>query len=166
MKNALINDIEITFDRLLSELAFFSNETLNKTPPFKGWTAGQTVEHIIICGSGIPDSSVTQTNRPYDEKIKILKGIFLDFNAKYEADPSLQPISEQYKKEELIQTLLEIKQHLMGKAETDNLELLCQDMEFPSLGYLTRHEWLRFIVFHTERHIHQISNIRKSLSIT
>lgn len=163
-KETLAKDIETTFGTLIKELSKFNKETLNQIP-FKGsWTAGQTAEHIIICSSGIPDSQTTKANRPFNEKERPIKDLFLDFNQKFKADPSLEPQSATHKKNELVQKIKKNKDHLMGIAETSDLEALCQDMEFPSFGFLTRYEWLRFIVYHTQRHTQQISNIGKYIA--
>jgi hypothetical protein len=162
-KKILIRDIENTFDTLLVRLSEFDDRTLNKVP-FKGsWTAGQTAEHIIICGSGIPDSRTAMANRPYDEKVKPLKELFLNFDQKFKAAPSTEPRSDSHKGDEQAQKIKGIKTHLKNIAETTDLKALCQDMEFPSFGYLTRFEWLRFILFHTQRHTRQIERIGKYL---
>ncbi|MDC7999921.1 DinB family protein [Aequorivita todarodis] len=158
-KKILIRDIENTFDTLLDELSKFEKKTLNEVPFEGSWTAGQTVEHIIICGSGIPDLHTTETNRPYDEKVEAIKDLFLNFDLKFKADPSLEPRSTSHTKDGLVQKIKEIKDHLKNIAETKELKALCEDMEFPSFGFLTRYEWLRFILFHTQRHIHQLKNI-------
>lgn len=162
-KKILIRDIENTFDTLLNELSKFDAKTLNKVPFERSWTAGQTAEHIIICGSGIPDSQTTRANRAYDEKVKPIKDLFLNFALKFEADPSLEPGSASHAKDELVQKIKEIKDHLKIIAETSDLAALCKDMEFPSFGFLTRFEWLRFIIYHTQRHTRQIRNIGKYL---
>jgi hypothetical protein len=40
---------------------------------------------------------------------------------------------------------------------------LCMEFDFPGFGHLTRYEWLKFIVFHTQRHIHQLKQIKNAL---
>ncbi|MDD7887688.1 hypothetical protein [Flavivirga sp. 57AJ16] len=105
----LVNDIEMTFNLLITELSKFGAETLNAVPFERSWTAGQAAEHIIICGNGIPDSQTTETNRPYDEKVKPIKELFLNFDLKFKADPSLEPRSVSHEKEALIQKIKKIR---------------------------------------------------------
>ena len=69
-----------------------------------------------------------------------------------------------HRKDTLVQKIKEIRNHLKNIAETSDLTTLCVDMEFPSFGQLTRYEWLRFILFHTQRHTRQIVNIGKHLA--
>jgi hypothetical protein len=147
----------------VNELSGFRDTTLNQVPFEGSWTAGQTAEHIIICGSGIPDARTAETDRAHDEKVDALKELFLNFDMKFKADPALEPRSASHKKDEQVHQIRNIKDHLKTIAETTDLEALCQEMEFPSLGFLTRYEWLRFIVYHTQRHTHQIRNIGKYL---
>lgn len=166
MREELIIAIETTFGHLIDELSKFDDSTLNQIPFEGSWTAGQTAEHIIICGSGIPDAKTTKTSRPYDEKVKPIKDLFLDYELKFKADPSLEPRSSIHKRDELVQKIKKIKEHHKNSAVTLDLEFLCEDMEFPSFGYLTRYEWLCFILFHTQRHTHQITTIGESLTNT
>lgn len=127
-KNILIQDIETTFDNLCDEMSKFDKDTLNQVP-FKGsWTAGQTAEHIIICGSGIPDTHTTESNRAYDEKVKAIKDLFLNFDLKFETNPSIAPDSAPHNKKVLVQKIREIKAHLKSVAANTELEALCKDM--------------------------------------
>ncbi len=162
-RNNLTRDIESTFDILINELSKFDEVTLNKIPFEGSWTAGQTAEHIIICGSGIPDTKITEANRPYDEKVDAIKKLFLNFELKFETDPSIAPGPPPHAKEALLQKLTKIKEHLKTVADTTDLKALCEDMELPTFGYLIRYEWLRFILFHTQRHTHQIENIHAKI---
>lgn len=166
MREELIVAIENTFGQLKGELSKFDDGSLNQIPFEGSWTAGQTAEHIVICGSGIPDAQTSVTNRPYDKKVEAIKELFLNFDLKFETDPSLAPGPPPHNKEELLEKIGKIKAHLKDVAQTTDLEALCEDMELSSFGFLTRHEWLRFIMFHTQRHTHQISSIGKRLIST
>lgn len=158
-KEDLIREIEQTFGTVIEELGKFNRETLNEIPFEGSWTAGQTLEHIVICSNGIPDENVVQANRSYNQKVPSLKALFLDFDLKLETDPELAPSSPPHDKQLLLKNTSEIKERLKTIANTRNLEEPCLDMELPSFGNLSRYEWLRFILFHTQRHTRQIANI-------
>lgn len=163
-KAILIKDIDLTFDTLVDALSKFDQKTLNQSPFAGSWTAGQTAEHIIICGGGIPDSRTTVANRPFDEKVGAIKELFLNFELKFETNPSIAPGTPPHNGEELLQKIKEIKLHLANEAKTKELDALCEDTELPTFGLLTRYEWLRFILFHTQRHTHQILGIGNHLT--
>lgn len=160
----LVQAIKTTFDTLILELSKFDQDRWNQVPFEGSWTAGQTVEHIDICGNGIPDSKTTVTNRAYDENVGAIKELFLNFEIKFETDPSIAPGPGPHHKDSQIQKIREIKSNLENVAKTTDLASLCEDMELPSFGLLTRYEWLYFILFHTQRHTNQIISIGKHLT--
>jgi hypothetical protein len=166
MKNeteVLRKEIEMTFEKLIDVLSEFDEEGFNQVPFAGSWTAGQTAEHIIICGSGLPDGDTTESNRAFDQRVKEIKALFLNYDLKFETDPSIAPGPGPHDKEETIRKIREISDNLIAIAASADLKALCHDMEFPGFGLLTRYEWLNFINFHTKRHTHQIINIAQKL---
>lgn len=165
-KEALVQEIETTFSHLYNALSAFKTDTINIVPFDGSWTVGQVAEHIIKCGSGIPDQHTTVSGRFPDEKVQSLREMFLNFDIKFEAAPFLHPKQNSHNQEDLLQILHEIEARHIATANTADLEALCTDMELPAFGYLTRYEWLRFILVHTQRHIRQIEHIYKFLAET
>lgn len=159
----LLFEINKTFDTLIGILSKTNNIDVNKIPFEGSWSIGQVAEHIIICGSGIPDNETKSAAREKDEKVSILKGIFLNMDEKAEADASVRPHGIAHKQDDLINQIKAMKEKLCLIAANKDLGALCLDMEFPTLGLLTRYEWLSFICFHTQRHSRQIENIIKHL---
>jgi hypothetical protein len=41
-----------------------------------------------------------------------------------------------------------------------DLTRICLDMELPTIGYLTRYEWLWFIEMHLRRHTFQLQDMQ------
>lgn len=162
-KHVIIREIEATFSALKTVLSKFSNEELN-TVPFEGsWTAGQVAGHIIKSIGGIPDEETEPVDRHFDEKTSAIREMFLDMKMKFKTDPYLEPEKSHYQLKEILDTLNELeKQHVTSAREKD-LTALCLDMELPTFGLLTRYEWIRFIMVHTQRHTRQIENIYKTL---
>src|SRR6266480_647100 len=84
----LIKQFDETESELLKVVSSFSEEQLNAVP-FKGsWTAGQVTEHLLKSKSGIPklfSGATKPTEREPDEKVDIIKSIFLDFNSKFKS---------------------------------------------------------------------------------
>jgi len=163
-KSLLIKDISVTFELLHSALSSFSENTINQIPFEGSWTAGQTAEHIIICGNGIPDSTTTSAGRFHDEKVAPIKELFLNFGIRFETDPAIAPGLPPHDRQSLLKNIKHIEKVLLSAAGKGNLEELCLDMELPTFGNLTRYEWLQFILFHTQRHTQQILDIYKYLN--
>ncbi len=162
-KEQLSQDISGVFDEVVQALSSAPPELFNRVPFEDSWTIGQVAEHIAICSGGIPDSHVKETERSYDENVEALRGIFLDMNQKAKADPAVEPHLPPHQKEELLEKINANKILLTKIINDRELSLLCLDMEFPFMGYLTRYEWLRFVQVHTQRHLNQIKNIRARL---
>ena len=161
-------------DQVLTEaiklLSSFSEEEMNNVP-FKGsWTPGEVAQHISITLGGYIqqlDGPVTDTDRPFDERVGMLREMFLNFEVKYQSPASAYPEAKHYNKERLLHKLEALKYHLNNYNQAADLTLTCVSFEFPGgLGYLTRTENLHFLLYHTQRHLHQLKNIYKTINHT
>ncbi|MFH7001050.1 DinB family protein [Flavobacterium bizetiae] len=162
MKTALQRDIVETFKKLNETLSSFSDEEIN-TVPFKGsWTPGQVVQHIILGNSGYPElfaGNTKPTIRKYDEHVKELEGIFLNFNTKMDAPDFLKPEAKNYNKNALTLSLLKIESDLLNAAENYDVTLTCLDFQVPGFENFTIYEWINFALVHSQRHTHQLQKI-------
>lgn len=162
-KEEVIEEIKSTFSSLKAILSKFSEDELNIVPFEGSWTASQVVEHIIKSIGGIPDEKTQLADRPFDEKIGTIRKMFLNMDVKFKTDPFLEPAEMHTQLSSMRDTLSELeKQHIDTTRKVD-LKALCLDMELPKFGYLTRYEWVRFMMVHTQRHTKQIENIYKIL---
>ena len=169
--------IEITKDKIQTEVvdalsklqditASFSNEEINKIPFEGSWTAGELGEHMIMSNSGFAEmlnGPTDHTERAPDEKVEQIKGDFLDFNTKMKSPDSLVPPKKEYGKQDLLDSLEKIKTSLKVAISSLDLSQLCKSFELPGYGFLTRLEAICFVIFHTQRHIHQLKKIKESL---
>lgn len=153
-------EITEVFDQLKGLIQDLTDEQINQKPADGGWSIGQIVEHILRSSSGIPDQKVQTYNRAFDEQVPAIRSLFMDLNSKFEADKSLLPRQESYVKDDLLERIVGRKTKLVLDIKDKDLTLLCMDMEFPKLGYLTRFEWLTVIATHSKRHCYQIEGVR------
>ncbi|MGJ1268432.1 DinB family protein [Sphingobacterium spiritivorum] len=164
LNDQVTKSIEHILEQFHQSLLTTEEDQLNTIPFENSWTIGQTADHIIICSSGIPDEHTQASERPFDQYISVLKEMFLNMELKFKADPSLLPRKNSYTKDELLQQMEINKSNLLKNIESKDLTLICTDMAFPQMDYLTRYEWLSFIGFHTQRHLTQIENIKGKLN--
>ncbi|MBT1707194.1 DinB family protein [Fulvivirgaceae bacterium PWU5] len=161
---SLTKRITEVLDDFCETLSKFTDAQLNQAPSEGGWNAGQVAEHISISIEALPDGHTAEANRFIDEKVIPINDVFLDFEAKYESPEFVLPKQVTHDKAALIKTLRDLAEK-HAKAATDlDLTVLCMDFEFPTLGYMTRYEWLNFFVVHTQRHLRQLKNIYRSLN--
>jgi hypothetical protein len=161
-----IND---TLTDMINTLSLFSEDEIN-TIPFEGsWTPGQVAQHVIMSDSGFATllkGPVKETDRQPDQFVNDLKAAFLNFDIKMQSPDFILPPAIDYKKEELLHNLEEIRTRLNQFDQTSDMTKTCTGMELPVLGYLTRWEATTFIIVHTKRHIYQLGNLYIKQSIT
>ncbi len=156
-------EIQTVFDAVIATLGAVAESSVDEVPFEGSWTIGQVAEHIIICSRGIPDSKYQHAERAYDEQVAELRNLFSDRSQKSKAAPEVYPKETSHSLPELIAQLRRNKEKLLQIANGKNLTALCLDMAFPFMGYLTRYEWLIFVCVHTQRHLHQITDIQGHL---
>jgi hypothetical protein len=163
-RRELLDELEPTFSDLIDTLDSFRQEELNVIPFEKSWTAGMVGGHILKAVKGIPDHQTEKAARVYNEQALPIKKMFLDFTVRFKSPEFVLPESKTYDKDDLLNELKKIKEVHVKTIETKDLHALCLNFELPPFGYLTRYEWLKFIIYHAQRHIHQLKNIYQTLN--
>jgi len=146
------------FEELISSL---NEEQLNILPVKGGWTSGQIARHIIKVNTGFLkqlNGPVKETNRKVDNMAEDIRVSLLDFNTKLISPDPVVPESIAYKKEDLINSLIELNCGYFNSVESLDMTKTCLLFKVPVLGYLTRLEVIYFVTYHTQRHIHQLKN--------
>ena len=162
MSEVILNDLKVVSEQLMQALSFFSQEQLNVSPPDNGWTAGQVADHLSKANGGVLPILYGKTEksiRRADEKVTQIKNLFLNFSVKFKSAPQIMPSDGVVEKKIILHELKTKLAALYEAARILDLSEICLDVEVPVLGMLTRLEWLYLVCYHTERHIHQITNI-------
>lgn len=157
-------------DVLSKTIAEFPDEYFNAKINPDTWSAGEVLEHIYRAEFGIPrlfnGESQTASNRDTDFTIQKINQTLLDFTQKRKAGGVVLPKQDGKDKAALLQKFQTNRQSIANLSEEKPLDELCLKYENPIFGYLTRREWIHFIILHTERHLHQIQNIKEELKIS
>lgn len=161
---ALQTEIGTTFQAWIDALSAFSQDQFNRAPFEGSWTPGQVAEHILKSVSGLPDRRTERTQRPYDEKVAPLAEIFLDLTTKLQSPDFVRPGRFPQDKMEVLEIFRRKKTRLEQIVASTDLTLTCLDMELPTLGMLTRYEWIKFFLFHIRRHTWQLTNILAAMN--
>ncbi|MBS7233553.1 DinB family protein [Flavobacterium psychroterrae] len=162
MKAKLKQEVENTFAALYQTISLFDQSKINIIPFEGSWTPGQVVRHIIKATSGfkkVCDGNTKKLENAIDEKIPVLKDIFLNFNTKYDSPDFIYPEDREYDKIELTSRLQKIESEILDIVANYDLSLTCLDFEIPGIGTLTIYELINFAIFHTTRHTHQLKVI-------
>lgn len=167
MKEKILAELQDTKNELLKTINSFTEESFNKVPFEGSWTAGQVCDHLYQSDSGALmtlDGKTAPTERDPKDHIDALKGIFLNFEEKYQSPEFILPSGGPHNREKYAKDFKETFEGLIKFAETEDLSLTCADFPFPGIGELTRFEWLSFACYHSIRHIRQMKNIHEKLA--
>lgn len=164
MKTRIQEELNTVTTELLLLIDSFDQEQINLVPFENSWTAAQVADHLCKSDASIIGTIYqggTPTERTPDEKTPELKGIFLNFDVKFKSPEIIIPDNKIFHKEELIARLKEMRSKLFTAAATLNLnEVVSHEI----LGAMTRLEILSFVLYHTQRHVHQLKRIRAKIT--
>ena len=152
------------FDEFIDTLSSFDEAGINRVPFPGSWTPAQVAGHIILATDGVPDHTTRPGDRRHDAALPAIRPWWEDLNQKFKAPEPLQPDDKPHARKDLLSELRRVREKDLAIVAQQDLTLLCMDFELPSVGYLTRFEWLWFIQMHLKRHLYQLQNIRKKIA--
>jgi len=146
----------------------FDAPLINRVPFEGSWTAGQLAEHLLMANGGflqVINGPVTETDKPADLMVGQIKTDFLNFNVKFESPKEIRPEEKVYDKSLQLERLRQIRKGISDSIAGLDLTKTCTSFELPVYGYLTRLEAVYFVIYHTQRHLHQLKNIYNKLDV-
>ena len=158
-KEEIIVQINKTYERLTNLIISFSQEEINTVPFPDSWTAAQVIVHVTKSNVSIAQALTMKaktSHRSPDVRVQELKDIFLDFNTKLKSPDFILPEKDTYDKETIFTNLERSISRLKEESEKVNLS---DAIHHSAFGDITKLELLHFVVYHTQRHIHQLKNI-------
>jgi hypothetical protein len=148
----------------LSELLSTLNEdSINKVPYEASWTAGQVIRHITKSTNGMAKAILAPSKpaeRDPSENVHQLRKIFLDFLHKMNSPDFIIPEDQVYNVKDAVAELNESFATLKDSVEKADLNDMVEGLPF---GPTTKLELLHFVLFHTERHLHQLRKICEAI---
>jgi len=159
----LLDQIDETVSELIELMSLLDEDDVNTIPYQDSWTAGQLFEHITKSTESLAramQKEGTPTERDPGEHIDNLKRIFLDFSTKLKSPDFIVPLEGLYEKSVSIQKLGSSFQHLRDSARSADLTVVIKGTP---LGDSTKWEILHFVLYHTQRHLHQMKKIYDAL---
>lgn len=147
------------------DLANSSDETLINVVPFKNcWTIAQVATHVTKSNNAIIQGLQMDgklCNRNPEDGVPNIKKMFLDFEAKYNSPDFIIPEKKAYKKEAVVDQLVtSIDKLKQLRSDTNLTEII----SLPIFGEVTKLEILYFVLYHTQRHVHQLKNILRIIN--
>ena len=162
-KTELLDQIDETVSELISLMSSLDEKEVNTIPYIDSWTAGQLFQHIIKSTEAITEAMRKKgvpAERDPSENIANLKKTFLDFSTKLESPGFIVPEDDTYKKTAIIQKLGNSFQQLRECTNDADLTVLVKKSP---VGDATKWEMLHFVLYHTQRHLHQMKKIHEAI---
>ena len=163
----MIGEIKTTFGEttlaVTEALGSFTQEQFNAIPFEGSWTAGQVADHVYKSSVAILQSLNSpgkKTERNVDERLPEMRNVMMDFEAKFKSPRFIVPEKSFYSKQEVMRDLQLVMEQIQEVTGTMDLAVL---VNHPVLGEITKLEMFHFLVYHTQRHIHQLRNIAQIL---
>ncbi len=160
----LFASLDNTTTELLTIISSVDEKDINTVPFENSWTSAQVVAHITRSIDRMGEALKMPgkiTDREPDEKAGGFKTMFLNFESKMKSPPFVLPEQDVYEKDLLIDKLKNTEKKFTEAAHSTNLSEL---LDLPPIGQLTKLELLHFVLYHTQRHIHQLKNILQKVT--
>ncbi|MEO6452453.1 MAG: DinB family protein [Ginsengibacter sp.] len=164
-KNELFTAIDEAVSELVSLMSSLDENQINSVPYQDSWTAAQLLTHVTKSTNGMAKAMLMESKpakRDPGEKILHLKNAFLDFSSKMESPDFIVPGEGPYGKQAVIN---EINKSFQQFKEDTNKANLTDIVKGLPLGEITKLEILHFVLYHTQRHLHQMKKIYDALKM-
>ena len=138
-------------------------DKINTIPYDGSWTAPQLLRHVTKSINGMTKAmhkDAKPAERNPGERIEELKKIFLNFSKKLTQPDFIVPEELIYEKQSSIEELNKSFNRFKESAGNANLDDLIEGLP---LGPITKLEIIHFVLYHTQRHLHQMKKICEAL---
>ena len=160
--------LDETSSELVHLISSADSTTINTVPSDSyrikdSWTAAQLASHVTKSNKAIAQALNMEgktAERNPGERVPELKKMFLDFTVKFNSPEFIRPKQDTYQKEALI---AELKKSIEQLKELRSKINLSEIISLPAFGEITKLELLHFVLYHTQRHVHQLKNIFRAL---
>jgi hypothetical protein len=126
------------------------------------WSIAEILEHLNISDKSGYIAMLKPMETPTADRIEAMEkrfsGMVNNDNLSFAAPPAAEPKGKFLMVEQGLAEFLKTRTKITDFIAQNNLSLLAGGFEHPRLGYLTRQQWLRFLIWHSEHHFKQIKN--------
>ncbi|RYE24312.1 MAG: DinB family protein [Sphingobacteriales bacterium] len=166
----LRNDLDANTALLDQKLYSFTEEQYNTPRADGGWSAGQIVAHLLKLEQRVLEVINGETHaadKHYDEQVSVIESVYGNYDRKLEAGEPIKPdagVTVWDKNNQLLK-LTDLRNNIKQVLETKPANEVCVSYRHEMFGELTRYEWGYLVIYHCERHMHQIDGLDKQLNV-
>ncbi len=155
----LFDSIKNTTTELIDLINSADSVKINSVPFRDSWTAAQLAAHVTKSNKAIVQAMGMEgkkAQRDADERIEELKSMFLNYKIKFQSPDFIMPTAQNYEKNLLVADLKTSIERFKTAARSVDLSEI---INLPAFGEITKLELAWFVLYHTQRHIHQLKKI-------
>lgn len=159
----ILEDLNTVHAEILRLVSALKQDEINAVPFDGSWTAAQVINHLFKSDYSILKAlrgHTKLTGRQPDEYAGRIKSQLLNFNNKMHSPEFIKPATIVFNKRALLNSLASSGKQLSDAIQTLDLARTCHHSV---LIDFTRLELIYFVIYHTQRHIHQVKNIKDAL---
>jgi uncharacterized protein YndB with AHSA1/START domain len=162
-KKEIITAINVVAMQMAGFVMSMTEGEMNTVPYTNSWTAAQLLTHIVKSTRGMAAAlrkDANPANREITKRIIELKQTFLDITHTMQSPDGIVPEQKNYSKDAVIKELQDRLKQLKEAASTADMSGLVEGLPF---GPITKLEILHFVLYHMQRHLHQMKKIADAL---
>mgnify|MGYP000923803890 CR=1 FL=1 len=163
-KDELLSEINKAVSEMYDLTCAMDKDSINTVPFENSWTAGQLLRHVSKSISGmatVMEIPAREAERNAAQRVPELRDLFLDFSIMLKSPESIEPEEGHYSVKNSVEQLTAAYMHLKESATKTDIHELVEGL---LLGPITKLELLHFVLYHTQRHLHQLKNIVSTLT--
>lgn len=132
------------------------------------WSIMDCAEHMLISEQSVTGAlkgaAEPVKDRAPNSKVPDISRSFMDFDKRLRVTGEPDTLKGGYKSTaDFSKAFRQNREIIKDTLRKEPVDWLCKDMEHPVFGFMTRIEWVYYLIYHTERHLQQINRIEASL---
>ncbi|MEO5571656.1 MAG: DinB family protein [Bacteroidia bacterium] len=162
-KTEILKSLSESISEMQQLISPLGTNEINTIPYDDSWTAAQLLSHVSKSINGMAKAMSAEgkpAERDAGERIPELKKTFLDFSKKMKSPDFIVPEKGPFEKGAMTEELNNSSEMFKESAEHATLT---EAVEGLPLGPITKLEILHFVVYHTQRHMHQLKKICEAI---
>ncbi|WP_298732795.1 DinB family protein [uncultured Chitinophaga sp.] len=141
---------------------------LQQTSEQTAWCIMDCAEHVLIYEQQVvkvlQGTSSPVKDRAPNSKVNDISHSFLEFDKRLQVQGDPDTLQGGFKNiADFSKAFRQNREEIKAVLQQEPIDQVCNDMEHPVFGFLTRIEWAYYLIYHTERHLQQINRIEASL---
>jgi len=166
--NKLCTDLDNNTRLFLDILDTVPPEKLQLTNEQTAWCIMDLAEHVLIYEQqvvkALQGAAEPVKDRAPDSKVNDISHSFFDFEKRLTVTGDPDTLEGGYTNvADFSKTFRQNREDIKAILHKEPIDWLCKALEHPIFGFMTRMEWVYYLIYHTERHLQQINRIEASL---